>query len=261
LLPLGIASLLLAFTFISLSVVLMPLAAACVWLFVRSERSAREPLLGPEVLRAPGLAPGMVAGLLSYTVLFGGLFAVPLLLERVFNESPQRAGLMLTVVPALLASVALLGGVLSDKLGPRLPSVGGMALASAGLVLLYWGAAGRLPLLLAGLALLGLGSGLFIPANNASVMGAAPRTRLGVAGGLLNMMRGLGTSFGVALVGLVLTLNLHGAATDAAPAGTVLHSLRLTLLCLVVAALGAGVLSFRRRRAMPPLDVEHGELV
>jgi hypothetical protein len=92
-------------------------------------------------------------------------------------------------------------------------------------------------------------------------MGAAPRTRLGVAGGLLNMMRGLGTSFGVALVGLVLTLNLHDASTDAAPAGTVLHSLRLVLLCLVVAALGAGVLSFRRRRGMPPLDVEHGELV
>jgi EmrB/QacA subfamily drug resistance transporter len=261
LLPAGVAALLLALTFIHLAVVLLPLAALCAWLFVRSEHAAREPLLGAEVLRAPGLAPGMLAGLLSYCVLFGGLFAVPLLLERVFSYSPARAGLLLTVVPLLLASVALLGGALSDRVGPRLPTVGGMLLASLGLALIYWGAAQRLPILLAGLALLGLGSGLFIPANNASVMGVAPRARLGVAGGLLNMMRGLGTSLGVALVGLVLTLNLHGASTDATAGDAVLHSLRWTLLCLGAAAVAACVLSFRRQPSDLTRRMDTGELV
>ena len=260
-LPFAIGSLLLSLTFIRLAVVFLPLAALGWWLFARSERSAARPLLGAAVLRAPGLLPGMLAGLLSYTVLFGGLFAAPVLLERVFGESPDRAGLILSVIPALLAAVALLGGMLSDLLGPRTPTAGGMLTASGGLALIYWGADGRLPAVVAGLALLGLGSGLFIPANNASVMGAAPRTDLGVAGGLLNMMRGLGTSFGVAVVGLVLALVLSGASTAAAPPGDVLSGIRLMLLVLGAAAAGAALLSFRRRRSTSGPRIDAGELV
>jgi MFS family permease len=149
----------------------------------------------------------------------------------------------------VLATVALLGGLLSDRFGPRIPTVGGMVAAVAGMVLLWWAAADRLPWLVAGLLLLGLGSGLFIPANNASVMGAAPSTHLGVAGGLLNMMRGLGTSFGVAVVGLVLALRVGTVSTGATSPALILTSVRLTLLTLALAALGAGLLSVRRRRA------------
>ncbi|MFE4873675.1 hypothetical protein [Streptomyces sp. NPDC056682] len=50
------------------------------------------------------------------------------------------------------------------------------------------------------LALLGLGLGTFIPANNALIMGAIPASCSGTGGGLVNMTRGLGTALGVALV-------------------------------------------------------------
>ena len=53
------------------------------------------------------------------------------------------------------------------------------------------------------LAVTGAGMGLFVAANNAATMFAAPPQRAGAAGGLLNMARGVGTALGVALTSLV----------------------------------------------------------
>jgi hypothetical protein len=47
--------------------------------------------------------------------------------------------------------------------------------------------------------------GLFTPPNNSAIMGAAPKDKLSLAGGLLNMMRSLGLIFGVDISGLIFT--------------------------------------------------------
>jgi MFS family permease len=52
---------------------------------------------------------------------------------------------------------------------------------------------------LVALVALGIGLGLFIPANNAAVLGALPRGDAGSGGGLVNLARALGTAFGVAV--------------------------------------------------------------
>ena len=186
---------------------------------------------------------------------------MPILLERAFSESPDRAGLILTTVPAALAVVALAGGLLTDKLGPKLPTVAGMLIAATGLTLAWWAANDALGWLIGGLVLLGLGSGLFVPANNASIMATAPRTHLGVTGGALNMMRGLGTSFGVALVGLVLALRLGDVPSHLAPIPDLISAIQLIIAGLIVAALLAGALSFGRRSTRTRTRVEAGDML
>lgn len=247
LLPLSVASVLLGFTFLHLAAVFLPLALMLLVWYVRSERRAAQPLLGGDIVKAPGLAAGAVAALLSYTMLFGAMLAVPLLLERVYGESPLRAGLVLTLVPLALAVVAELGGIMSDRAGPRLPTVGGMVLAGAGLMALAWAAGRPLAWLCAALVIFGLGMGLFIPANNASIMSAAPTMRLGVAGGLINTMRGIGASVGVALVSVSLHLGAGAVATNEAAPGMVTHGIRLSLLWLTTAAIVGMVLCLRRQ--------------
>ncbi len=245
LLPLAIGALLLAFTHFALIPYLVPAALLLLAAFVRSERTAAAPLLGGEVLKAPGVAIGVSAALLSYALLFGGLFGVPILLERVFGESPNRAGLMLSMVPAALVVVAQLGGYLGDRFGARLPTVSGMTIAVVGLGLMDWAAGRALVPFAAGLLLFGAGAGLFIPSNNASIMAAAAYTRLGVAGGLLNMMRGLGASFGVALVGAAMAVHVGGPSHLVAQV-YVLRGFRLAVAALLVFAVAAGVLSLGR---------------
>jgi MFS family permease len=239
----------LAFTFVGQAKVFLALTFLLLAIFVHAERRAAEPLLSREVLRAPGLAAGIVAALLSYTVLFGGLLAVPLLLERVFLQSPDRAGLTLTIVPVAVAIIAQLGGFLEDRFGPRPPTAGGMSVTVLGLGAIWWGAGYQLRWLLPGLVLFGTGMGLFIPANNASVMAAAPGRRLGVAGGLINMMRGLGASFGVALVSVILVSRL-AAPTHTVHPGRVVEGIRIALTVLIVVSVLAGLLSLGRHK--PP---------
>ena len=98
--------------------------------------------------------------------------------------------------------------------GARPPTVTGMLLVGAGL-----GALGLVrpsgAALLAGLAVLGVGLGLFTPANNAAIMGSAPRPQAGVASGVLNMTRGMGTAMGQALAALILSVAGAGLAHPA----------------------------------------------
>ena len=88
--------------------------------------------------------------------------------------------------------------------------------------------------ILIGLAVAGLGLGLFTPANNAAVMWASPAGHAGVTGGLLNMTRGLGTALGVALAGALFTAGAHGGRADAVSAG---HGLTTALGVLGLATL------------------------
>ena len=73
----------------------------------------------------------------------------------------------------------------------------------------------------------------------AAIMGAAPLQRSGSAGGVINMTRGLGTSFGVALCGSIYALaELHAVKSnaDTAFAVTVLTLAGLAVLAAVAAS-------------------------
>ena len=66
------------------------------------------------------------------------------------------------------------------------------------------------------LALLGVGLGTYMPANNSGVMAAVPVHQAAAAGGMVSMARGPGTALGAAVV----TLTLHTAPrlqTDSRP--------------------------------------------
>ncbi len=105
---------------------------------------------------------------------------------------------------------APLAGRLTDRLGSRPFTAGGLLLAGAGLLEIAWrhGTAG----LLVGLAIAGLGLGMFTPANNATIMSASPKGHTGVIGGVLNMTRGIGTALGVGLAS-ALYVSATGAAS------------------------------------------------
>jgi EmrB/QacA subfamily drug resistance transporter len=183
-------------------------AAAFALAFLVAEARVPYPLIDFALFRDRLFSAGVSAGLLSYGVLFGALFLLPFYVERILGHGPSVAGLLLSPIPIALGLVAPVAGTLTDRLGSRLPTVLGMALAAAGLLVVALVPLAPLPVVMAALAVLGLGLGLFTPPNNSAIMGSAPSHRLGIAGGILNMTRSLGTSLGVAATGLVLSSRL-----------------------------------------------------
>jgi EmrB/QacA subfamily drug resistance transporter len=213
-------------------------------LFIVRERRVDSPMLDLSLFRNARFSAGVVSGLLSYLVLFGTLFVVPFLLERSAQVSPARAGLELMAMPVTLGLVAPFAGKLADRIGARTLTVGGALLSAAGLVVM-----GLLPdstvALLVGLVIVGAGMGAFTPPNNAAIMGSAPRRQAGLASGVLNMARGLGTSLGLACAGLVLGL-AGGESVSAAPAA-VRHAFSVTIFSLAGVAVAAAVVASLRR--------------
>jgi MFS family permease len=82
------------------------------------------------------------------------------------------------------------------------------------------------------LALTGVGLGLFVSPNNAGIMAAVPARQSGLASGVLNMTRGIGTALGLAVSGAVFG-SLAGNLADAAQ---VRHAFSITALVLAAAA-------------------------
>jgi EmrB/QacA subfamily drug resistance transporter len=170
--------------------------------FVVHERRASAPIVDAALFRRMRFSAAIGSGLLSYLVLFGTLFVVPFFLERALGMGVGQAGLELTVMALVLGLVAPLAGHAADRWGARPLTVAGMLLVAtslAALGLVQPGTAGRV----GALAVLGAGLGLFTPPNNAAIMATAPRNQAGMASGILNMTRGLGTAMGLAFTSLV----------------------------------------------------------
>jgi len=217
--------------------------------FVLRERRARAPMLDLSLFTRSAFSVGITSGLLSYLVLFGVLFAVPFFLERGRHQSPAEAGLELMVLPVALGLVAPLAGKLADRVGARPLTVGGMAITA--LSLGFLGADGTSTWAFVGaLAGVGVGLGLFTPPNNAAIMGCVPRHQAGVASGVLNMTRGMGTAMGLAFASLVFGL----AGGDRAVAAATQHAFTVTAYFLAVVALGAGALA--ALRGAGPLEAD-----
>ncbi|HUZ35139.1 MAG TPA: DHA2 family efflux MFS transporter permease subunit [Streptosporangiaceae bacterium] len=224
--------------------------------FIVRERRAPAPMLDLSLLRRVPFTAGIASGLLSYLVLFGILTVVPFYLEIALHAPPASAGLQLLVVPLGVGLTAPIAGRLADRVGARPLTVGGMTVTALMLIVTTLVHAHPMVFLLA-LAAAGIGLGAFTPPNNAAIMGAAPPHQTGMASGILNMTRGLGTSLGLALAGLAYTIG--ASAGEATPAGAAAGYDNAALLLAALAALAAVIAAFRGKTQLthdPTLTAE-----
>lgn len=171
-------------------------------LFVWREKRCENPMINLNLLKIKAFTSGNITGLLSYSLMFGVIFLMPFYLDWVLGLPTLFIGLVLTVVSLAMFVMSPISGALADRIGTRILTSTGMAIASLGaIVLVTLSLRSSLYVDLLGLTLVGVGMGMFTPPNNSAVMGSAPPEHVGVAGGILNMSRSLGMSLGVAIAG------------------------------------------------------------
>ena len=184
-------------------------------LFIITELRVEFPLIDLKLFKNATFLLGNLTGMLSYYVLFAIMYLMPFYLEKVLGYSVVLTGSLLTPLLLAMAVVAPFSGHISDKYGPRIMTTSGMLISAlACFSLMFMGVSAQLPVLVAVLILLGVGMGLFTPPNNSAIMGSAPKEKLGVAGGVLNMMRSLGLILGVDISGVIFTTLQHRYLSD-----------------------------------------------
>ena len=231
------------------AVVLLPL-------FTWRELRAASPLIDLHLFRIPAFSGGVIAVNLSYALLYSMFFLMSFAFIRGFHEPPVTAGLKMAMVPIALGIIAPISGALCERLGVRSITTAGMALCLCGIFALSLVLRGvldnGLPML-AGLAIFGLGLGIFIAPNNSATMGAAPPQHSGEAGGLLNLMRVLGCALGVAAASTTLSWRLESLAaihdrTLGIPTQSLLSAANQVLLLLAAfAVVAAGTALLRSK--------------
>ena len=235
------------------------LAAGVVLLagFLALERRSPAPLMRLSIFRLRGLAAADLTLLLTAAAVFATFFFVSLYLQQILGYRPLSAGAAFLPFSAGIATGATVARKLVPRLGVHVVPVIGLALATAGMIVLT-----QLPVhgryasnLLPGLLPLGLGLGLtFVPitlAGTSEVSG----DDAGLASGLLNTAQQVGGSIGLAVLATLAasrtTSLLHGPVTR----GSVLaarvsgfHVAFIGAAVLLGAAWAVAALQLRTRR-------------
>jgi EmrB/QacA subfamily drug resistance transporter len=238
-----------AWGWVSLPIIaLFVVALAVLAGFIALERRVPAPMLDLSLFGRRLFSVAAASAVLNYICLYSITFVLPFYLIQGRGLGPAQAGLILTAQPLVMAVVAPLSGALSDRIGSRLLSPLGMLILSVGLFLLSrLGPASPVSQIMAGLAVAGFGTGMFISPNTSALMGTAPRGRQGIASGILATARNVGMALGVGLAGAIFTsvLARSGGSETASSAGLFAAASAAFLFASAVGLVGTGVSAIR----------------
>jgi MFS family permease len=204
-------------------------------LVVLREARADVPFIPRSLAASFEMRRGVAAAIAQYASTFSLGFATPFLLQQSQGLSPHEAGLWMTVQPAAMVLSSPIAGVLSDRMSPRPIALAGLTLIAGGGALLAFSSS-TMGLVVAGLCLVGLGSGFFTTPNTALALGAAEPSSRTTASAILAWARNVGMAVGVATAALVFAIT---GGVEAAFAGC-------AAACAVFALLGAGLYAVSR---------------
>jgi EmrB/QacA subfamily drug resistance transporter len=196
-----------------LSAPILGLAAAgfvLIALFILQETRATEPLLPLRLFKDRIFSVSSGIGLVVGGTMFGAIAFLPVYLQIVKGESATSSGLRLVPLMLGLVGSSVLSGSLIARTGKyRVYPIAGMAIVTIGLYLMT-----RLDVttsmleVSAYMLVLGIGVGLVMQVIVLAVQNSADYADLGTATASVNFFRSMGSAFGVAAFGSILTNRL-----------------------------------------------------
>jgi len=180
-------------------------------IFLRQQVVSDHPLMPLGIFRNRAVTAANVVAFFAIAALFSTFYFLTLVMQQVLGFSPLETGL--GYLP-LSVGIALGGyGVarIVPKIGPRPVLIAGLFSASAGL---FWlsttdETSTFLGAILVPAMLLGLGMGAVLNATTNAATSGVPREQTGLASGLLNTIRQMGSA-----IGLVVLATMSSARAD-----------------------------------------------
>ena len=176
--------------------------------FAVVERRRREPMVDFLFFRSSTFfGANVVAFIVSFAML-AMFFFLALYMQNILHYTPLQAGVRFLPSTLMIVLIAPISGRLADRVGPRpLMTFGLLAVSGS----LFWQShltvSSSYGALLPGFVLMGVGMAFVMSPMSTAAMNAVDKAKAGVASGILSMSRMVGGTFGVAVLGaLVSTL-------------------------------------------------------
>jgi MFS transporter, DHA2 family, methylenomycin A resistance protein len=151
--------------------------------------------------------------LLINLAFYGLIFDFSLYFQQIWKFTPLITGLAFMPMTAVVVLANILTGRLSSEIGARPPIVAGQLIFVVGCLFLVTISAGtRYTGLWWQTVLIGTGIGLTVPPMTSALLATVDRKQSGVASGVLNTTRQIGSVIGVALFGSLIANRNHFVA-------------------------------------------------
>jgi MFS family permease len=186
---------------------LFSLGVFALWVFVQVEKRAEAPLLPLKWLRTTNVVyPVMSQGFNNFAYM-GGFFTVPQLLEKGLGYSTSHIGWLIIARPLVFSIVAPTASYFTLRAGERRSGVVGSAALIGSMVVLSVVGVGTSDLvIIAGLALSGIGQGIASPALSGLVANAVDPNDIGTAAAVQQLTTQMG-----AVIGTTIMVSVHEA--------------------------------------------------
>lgn len=200
---------------------LVPLAAIAVGSvlgvsFARRQLTTSSPLLDLRLFRNRPFTAVLVALVFAGVAMAGVGLLVTQYLQSVLGYSPLASALLFAPMGLGVAAGTMTAPSLTRRFSPPTAIAGGLVVSAFGGLLLAF--TDGLALVMAGIAVLTLGTGPLFALGIGLVVGSVPPERAGSAASMADTGNYLGGSLGMALIGLTATAVYHGVF----PGGTTL---------------------------------------
>jgi len=215
--------------------------------FVVRINHAENPLIPPHYFKRRNFVFPMVARSASNFAYFGAFWLSSLLLQYAYHKSPTQVGAIVIARPIVFAIASPIAGYVAVKIGERTSAVmGSVFLVASMLVFASLGATGwEIPILIA-LALSGLGMGVAMPSNGATMANEVDPKEFGVmtAAQLLTGQAGQVLGLGVLVALQQATYNELTAhqRTSTAEVLTTFHTPFIVAACVGCVAVAASAM-------------------
>jgi EmrB/QacA subfamily drug resistance transporter len=231
-------------------------AAAAVFgaIFIVLELRQRIPMLDLSLFRNSTFAGANATMMLVALAMFGVFFFVSLYLQNVLRYSATKAGATFLPMTLLIILIAPAAGRFSDRIGSRWLMGAGMVLVGGSLLVFsrldassdFWN-------ILPGLLIGGTGMALAMTPATAAAMGSVPVDKAGVGSAVLNSMRQVGGSLGIAVMGAIVASSLDTSEKSRAGTAQFVDGFQKALVvAAAIAFIAALVAVLTVRKVRPP---------
>ncbi len=179
-------------------------------LFYLHETRTPAPMVDFSLFKNPTFSSANLAVAITFLTTLSLLVFWATFFQRLQGLSPSATGAIQFLFPTAFSLASPLGGVLTARYGVRLPTVLGLVIVGVSLALFTLVRQDTSSLWLgAAFALQGLGFGIGGTPVNIAAVSSVPPERSGMASSIINAMRQLGVTVGIALFGATIAVRSH----------------------------------------------------
>jgi EmrB/QacA subfamily drug resistance transporter len=184
---------------------LFAIALASLAAFIAIEPRRRAPIVQFSFFRSRAYFGANVVAFVISFVMFANFFTLALYMQDILHFSPLQTGLRFLPTTVVVMFAGPISGRLTDRIGARpLMTFGLLSVAAS----MFWMTGitthSSYGFLVVSFVLMGLGVGFVMSPMSTAAMNSVERTHAGVASGILNMTRMVGSTFGVAALGALI---------------------------------------------------------